>query len=436
MSHSLFNATSRERLGRAPGLVPSGFIHPSVGVPKMPQNSSRAVGRHFLQIPGPTPLPDRVLRAMDTPIIDHRGPEFAKLAKRCLDGIKTIFKTTSPVIIYTATGTGAWEAALVNTLSPGDRVLMVETGQFATLWKVMAQKLGLKPEFIPGDWRTGADAGKVEDYLRKDKAREIKAVCVLHNETATGCLSLIEPIRKAIDAAGHPALLMVDTISSLASTDYRHDEWGVDVTIGGAQKGLMLPPGMSFNAISDKALAAAKTSTLPKSFWAWDEMLTMNKIGFFPYTPATQMLQGLAVSIEMLHEEGLDNVFARHARLAEATRRAVRAWGLEILCRDPKYYSPTVTAVLLPDGHDADAFRNLALDMFNISYGASFGPYAKKYFRIGHLGDVNDGWQVGALAATEMALALAGIPHKKGGVQAAMDYIVSAHSAGARAAAE
>ncbi|MGC1236922.1 MAG: aminotransferase class V-fold PLP-dependent enzyme, partial [Xanthobacteraceae bacterium] len=251
-----------------------------------------------------------------------------------------------------------------------------------------------------------------------------------------GCLSPIEPIRKAIDAAGHPALLMVDTISSLASTDYRHDEWGVDVTIGGAQKGLMLPPGMSFNAISDKALAAAKTSNLPKSFWAWDEMLTMNKIGFFPYTPATQMLQGLAVSIEMLHEEGLDNVFARHARLAEATRRAVRAWGLEILCRDPKYYSPTVTAVLLPDGHDADAFRNLALDMFNISYGASFGPYVKKYFRIGHLGDVNDGWQVGALAATEMALGLASIPHKKGGVQAAMDYIVSAHSAGARAAAE
>jgi alanine-glyoxylate transaminase/serine-glyoxylate transaminase/serine-pyruvate transaminase len=373
---------------------------------------------------------------MDTPIIDHRGPEFAKLAKSCLDGIKTIFKTTSPVIIYTATGTGAWEAALVNTLSPGDRVLMVETGQFATLWKVMAQKIGLKPEFIPGDWRTGADPAKIEDYLRKDKAHEIKAVCVLHNETATGCLSPIDPIRKAIDAAGHPALLMVDTISSLASTDYRHDEWGVDVTVGGAQKGLMLPPGMSFNALSDKALAAAKTSKLPKSFWAWDEMLAMNKIGFFPYTPATQILQGLAVSIEMLHEEGLDNVFARHARLAEATRRAVRAWGLEILCRDPKYYSPTVTAVLLPEGHDADAFRNLALDTFNISYGASFGPYAKKYFRIGHLGDVNDGWQMGALAVTEMALGIAGIPHKKGGVQAAMDYIVSAHSGGARAAAE
>ena len=261
----------------------------------MPQNASRAAGRHFLQIPGPTPLPDRVLRAMDTPIIDHRGPEFAKLAKRCLDGIKTIFKTTNPVIIYTATGTGAWEAALVNTLSPGDRVLMVETGQFATQWKDMARKLGLKPEFIPGDWRTGADAAVIEEHLRKDKAHEIKAVCVLHNETATGCLSPIDPIRKAINAAGHPALLMVDTISSLASTDYRHDEWGVDVTIGGAQKGLMLPPGMSFNAVSDKALAASKTSKLPKSFWSWDDMITMNKVGFFPYTPATQMLQGLAV---------------------------------------------------------------------------------------------------------------------------------------------
>lgn len=402
----------------------------------MPQNSSRAAGRHFLQIPGPTPLPDRVLRAMDTPLIDHRGPEFAKLAKRCLEGIKSIFKTSNPVIIYTATGTGAWEAALVNTLSPGDRVLMVETGQFATQWKTMAEKLGLKPEFIPGDWRTGADAAAIEDHLRRDKAHAIKAVCVLHNETATGCLSPIMPIRKAIDAAGHPALLMVDTISSLASTDYRHDEWGVDVTVGGAQKGLMLPPGMSFNAVSDKALAAVKTSKLPKSFWAWDDMLAMNKLGFFPYTPATQMLQGLAVAIDMLHEEGLDNVFARHARLAEATRRAVRAWGLEILCRDPKYYSPTITAVLLPDGHEADAFRALALDTFNIAYGASFGPYAGKYFRIGHLGDINDGWLLGALASTEMALALADIPHKKGGVQAAMDYIVSAHAEEARVAAE
>jgi alanine-glyoxylate transaminase / serine-glyoxylate transaminase / serine-pyruvate transaminase len=402
----------------------------------MPKNSSRPVGRHFLHIPGPSPLPDRVLRAMDTPIIDHRGPEFQALAKRVLEGVKTVFKTTNPVIIYTATGTGAWEAALVNTLNPGDRVLMVETGQFATLWKNMAGKLGLKPEFITTDWRIGADPNAVEDALRKDKAHEIKAVCILHNETSTGCLSPIAEIRKAIDAAGHPALLFVDTISSLASADYRHDEWGVDVTVGGAQKGLMLPPGMSFNAVSDKALAAAKNSTLPKSFWAWDDMLNMNKIGFFPYTPATQMLHGLATSIEMLHEEGLENVFARHDRLAEATRRAVRGWGLEIMCREPKYYSPTITAVMLPDGHDADAFRNLALDSFNISYGASFGRYTGKYFRIGHLGDINETQLMGALAATEMGLALAGVPHKKGGVQAAMDYLVSAHGRNSRVAAE
>ena len=365
---------------------------------------------------------------MDTPIIDHRGPEFAKLAKRCLEGIKTIFKTTNPVIIYTATGTGAWEGALVNTLSPGDRVLMVETGQFAALWKTMAEKIGLVPEFIKTDWRVGADPAAIEEHLRKDKNKEIKAVCVLHNETSTGCLSPIAEIRKAIDAAGHPALFLVDTISSLASADYRHDEWGVDVTVGGAQKGLMLPPGMSFNAISNKALAASKKSTFAKSFWAWDDMLNMNKIGFFPYTPATQMLHGLAAGIDMLHEEGLDNVFARHQRLAEATRRAVRAWGLEIMCREPKYYSPTVTAVMLPEGHDADAFRNFALDTFNISYGASFGRYAGKYFRIGHLGDINDGYLMGALATTEMALALAGIPYKKGGVQAALDYLVSAHA--------
>jgi alanine-glyoxylate transaminase/serine-glyoxylate transaminase/serine-pyruvate transaminase len=406
------------------------------GIDTMPKNSSRPVGRHFLHIPGPSPLPDRVLRAMDTPIIDHRGPEFQALAKRVLEGVKTIFKTTNPVIIYTATGTGAWEAALVNTLNAGDRVLMVETGQFATLWKNMAGKLGLRPEFITTDWRIGADPNAVEEALRKDKAHEIKAVCILHNETSTGCLSPIAEIRKAIDAAGHPALYFVDTISSLASADYRHDEWGVDVTIGGAQKGLMLPPGMSFNAVSDKALAAAKNSALPKSFWAWDDMINMNKIGFFPYTPATQMLHGLATSIEMLHEEGLENVFARHDRLAEATRRAVRGWGLEIMCREAKYYSPTITAVMLPEGHDADAFRNLALDSFNISYGASFGRYTGKYFRIGHLGDINETHLMGALAATEMGLALAGVPHKKGGVQAAMDYLISARGRSARAAAE
>ena len=402
----------------------------------MPQNASRAAGRHFLQIPGPTPLPDRVLRAMDTPIIDHRGPEFAKLAKRCLDGVKTVFKTTNPVIIYTATGTGAWEAALVNTLSPGDRVLMVETGQFASLWKTMAEKLGLKPEFIKGDWRTGADPATIEEHLRKDKAHGIKAVCVLHNETATGCLSPISEIRQAIDRTGHPALFLVDTISSLASTDYRHDEWGVDVTVGGAQKGLMLPPGMSFNALSDKAIAASKASKLTKSFWSWEDMLSMNKIGFFPYTPATQMLHGLVVAVDMLHEEGLDNVFARHNRFAEATRRAVRAWGLEPLCRDPKYYSPTVTAVLLPEGYDADKLRDLALDHFNISYGTSFGKFAGRYFRIGHLGDTNDLTILGALAGTEMALSLFGVPIKKGGVQAAMDYITSIHGGAQRAAAE
>jgi alanine-glyoxylate transaminase/serine-glyoxylate transaminase/serine-pyruvate transaminase len=300
----------------------------------------------------------------------------------------------------------------------------------------MAEKLGLRPEFIKTDWRIGADPAAIEDHLRKDTNKEIKAVCVLHNETSTGCLSPIADIRKAIDAAGHPALFFVDTISSLASTDYRHDEWGVDVTIGGAQKGLMLPPGMSFNAVSDKAFAAAAKSQLPKSFWAWDDMLNMNKIGFFPYTPATQMLHGLAEGIAMLHEEGLDNVFGRHHRLAEATRCAVRAWGLEILCRDSKYYSPTITAVLLPDGHDADAFRSIALDTFNISYGTSFGRYAGKYFRIGHLGDVNDGMIMGALAITEMALALAGIPHKRGGVQAAVDYLISAHATPTQAAAE
>jgi alanine-glyoxylate transaminase / serine-glyoxylate transaminase / serine-pyruvate transaminase len=391
-------------------------------------NSSRPVGRHFLHIPGPTPIPDRILRAMDTPIIDHRGPEFAKLGKKCLEGIKTIFKTTNPVIIYTATGTGAWEGALVNTLSPGDNVLMIETGHFATLWKNLAERLGLKPEFIKTDWRTGVDAAAVEVRLREDKTHQIKAVCIVHNETSTGCLSSVPAVRKAIDSAGHPALLLVDTISSLASADYRHDEWGADVTVAGSQKGLMLPPGLSFNAVSAKALAANKTSKLPKSFWAWDEMLAMNKMGFFPYTPATQILHGLATAIEMLHEEGLDNLFARHNRLAEATRAATRAWGLDIVCKDPNYYSPSLTGIVLPDGHDADAFRALALEYFNISYGAAFGPLKGRMFRIGHLGDTNEAMLLGALSATEMALTLAGVPHKKGGVQAAMDSFVAAYS--------
>jgi alanine-glyoxylate transaminase/serine-glyoxylate transaminase/serine-pyruvate transaminase len=313
---------------------------------------------------------------------------------------------------------------------------MVETGQFATLWKKMAEKLGLRAEFIPTDWRTGADPAAVEAKLREDKNHEIKALCVLHNETSTGCLSNIAEIRKAMDRANHPALLFVDTISSLASADYRHDEWGVDVSVGGTQKGLMLPPGMPFNAVSDKALKASQTAKLPKSFWSWDDMLNMNKVGFFPYTPATQMLQGLAVSIEMLHEEGLENVFARHARLAEATRRAVKAWGLETVCRDPKYYSPTLTATLLPDGHNADAFRALALENFNISYGSSFGALAGRYFRIGHLGDINETMLMGALAATEMTLSLANVPHKKGGVQAAMDFLVEQRSAATKQAAE
>ncbi len=402
----------------------------------MAQNSSRQVGRHFLQIPGPTPVPDRILRAMDTPMIDHRGPDFAKLTKRALEGIKTIFKTSNPVIVYTATGTGAWEAALTNTLSPGDKVLMFETGQFASLWKKMAERIGIEPVFIPTDWRNGLDPKAIEAKLREDTNKEIKAVCVLHNETSTGALSPIAEIRKAIDAAGHPALLMVDTISSLASTDYRHDEWGVDVSVGGAQKGLMMPPGMSFNAVSDKALAANKTAKLPKSFFAWDDMLNMNKVGFFPYTPATQMIHGLVVGIDMLHEEGLDNVFARHDRLAEATRRAIHAWGLENLNKNAAQVSPTVTAVMMPEGFDADKFRAMALETFNISYGASFGQYAGKYFRIGHLGDINDGQLVGALGITEMALQLFGVPIKKGGVQAAMDYLTAEHGSATKKAAE
>jgi alanine-glyoxylate transaminase / serine-glyoxylate transaminase / serine-pyruvate transaminase len=401
----------------------------------MATNSSRTAGRHFLQIPGPTPVPDRILRAMDMPTIDHRGPEFQALGKRVLEGVKTIFKCAGPVIIYPASGTGAWEAALVNTLSPGDRVLMVETGHFATLWKNMAVKLGLEPEFIATDWRIGAPAEAIEARLRDDKAQAIKAVCVVHNETSTGCTSRIGEVRRAIDAAGHPALLMVDTISGLGSIDYRHDEWGVDVTVAGSQKGLMLPPGLSFNAVSDKALNASKSSKLPKLFWAWEEMLPHNRNGFFPYTPATNLLYGLAEAIDMLHEEGLETVFARHDRHAEATRRAVRAWGLEVLCRDPKYYSSALTAVVLPDGHDADAFRRAVLDRFDMSLGTGLAKLAGKVFRIGHLGDTNDLTILGALAGVEMGLGLAGVPHRKGGVQTAMDYLAGAQTP-VRAAAE
>lgn len=403
----------------------------------MASNAPRTPGRHFLQIPGPSPVPDRILRAIAMPVIDHRGPDFQKLGHRVLDGIKTIFKTRNPVIIYPASGTGAWEAALANTLSPGDRVLMFETGHFATLWKNMALKLGIVPEFIASDWRTGADAAAIEARLREDKGHEIKAVCVVHNETSTGATSRIDEIRKAIDAAGHPALFMVDTISSLASVDYRHDEWGVDVTVSGSQKGLMLPPGLSFNAVSDKALAAAKTSKLPKLFWSWEEMLPHNAKGFFPYTPSTNLLYGLAEAVDMLHEEGLDNVFARHERHAEATRRAVRAWGLEILCRDPKYYSPVLTAVMMPEGHDADAFRKVVLEHFDMSLGTGLTKLAGKVFRIGHLGDTNDLTILGTLAGIEMGLALAGVPHRSGGVQAAMGYLTeAARGAPLNAAAE
>lgn len=384
---------------------------------------ARTAGRHFLQIPGPSPVPDRILRAIDMPVIDHRGPEFGELGKRVLSGIRKIFQTRQPVIIYPSSGTGAWEAALVNTLSPGDTVLMYETGQFATLWKGIADKLGLKPEFIANDWRRGANPEAIEARLREDKGHAIKAVCVVHNETSTGVTSRIPEIRKAIDKAGHPALFMVDTISSLASVEYRHDEWGVDVTVGGSQKGLMLPPGLSFNALSEKALKASGKAKLPKAYWGWQEMLAANERGYFPYTPATNLLYGLAESIDMLLEEGLDNVFARHQRHGEATRRAIRAWGLEILCVEPKEYSPVLTAVLVPGGHDADALRKVILEHFDMSLGAGLGKVAGKIFRIGHLGDLNDLTLLGTLAGVEMGLGLAGIPHKAGGVQAAMDYL-------------
>jgi alanine-glyoxylate transaminase/serine-glyoxylate transaminase/serine-pyruvate transaminase len=394
-------------------------------------NTPRRAGRHFLQIPGPTPVPDRILRAMDMPVIDHRGPEFKTLGLKVLSGIKTIFKTTGPVFIYPSSGTGAWEAALVNTLSPGDRVLMYETGHFATLWKSMAAKLGLQPEFIESDWRGGADAAAIEARLREDKGHTIKAVCVVHNETSTGATSRIDEVRRAIDAARHPALYMVDTISSLASIDYRHEEWGVDVTVGGSQKGLMLPPGLGFNAVSDKALAAARASKHPKSYFSWEEMLPANKEGFFPYTPATNLLYGLAEAIDMLHEEGLERVFARHDRHAEGVRRAVRAWGLEVWCGDAKYYSSSLTAVLMPAGHNADALRKTALEHFDVSLGTGLTKLAGKVFRIGHLGDTNDLTMIATLAGVEMGLALAGVPHRAEGVRAAMEYFTSTAKGGA-----
>ena len=380
-------------------------------------------GRHFLQIPGPTNVPDRVLRAIDRPTIDHRGPEFQKLGKEVLEGIKRIFQTRNPVIIYPASGTGAWEAALVNTHSPGDKVLMAETGHFALLWHKMAKKLNLDVEFVPGDWRHGADAAEIEKRLAQDQGHAIKAVCVVHNETSTGATTRIPLVRKAIDNAKHPALLMVDTISSLGSIDYRHDEWGVDVTVGGSQKGLMLPPGLSFNAISPKALEANKSAGLTRSFWDWTEMLGANATGFFPYTPATNLLYGLREAVLMLEEEGLPNVFARHDRHAEATRRAVRAWGLEILCQNPEEYSSSLTAVMMPPGHDADRFRSLVLQHFDMSLGQGLSKLSGKIFRIGHLGDFNDLMLAGTLSGVEMGLELAGVPFKKGGVLAAIEHL-------------
>ena len=380
-------------------------------------------GRHFLQIPGPTNTPLPVLAAIAKPTIDHRGPEFGKLGREVLAGIRTIFKTEKPVVIYPASGTGAWEAALLNTCSPGDRLLMVETGWFSTLWSRMAKKLGLDAEIIPGDWRHGVDAAAIGARLAEDKGKAIRAVCIVHNETSTGVTSGVAAVRKAIDAAGHPALLLVDTISSLGSIDYRHDEWGVDVTVGGSQKGLMLPPGLSFNAVSDKARAAAKSAKLPRSFFDWEEMFAINEKGFFPYTPSTNLLQGLSVAIDMLHEEGLDNVFARHDRAAEATRRCVRHWGFEIQCANPAEYSSALTAVRLPEGHSADALRATILERSNMSLGNGLGPLADRVFRIGHLGDFHDLMVTGVLTGVEMGLAAQGIPHKPGGVQAAMDYL-------------
>ena len=381
---------------------------------------SEGQGRHFLQIPGPSPVPERVLRAISRQVIDHRGPEFKRLGQDVLEGCRSIFKTSGPVVIYPSSGTGAWEAAIVNTLSPGDKVLMIETGHFATLWRRMAERWGLDVDFVPGDWRHGADPGLIEAKLAEDKQRAVKAVMVVHNETSTGVTSRIADIRKAMDRVSHPALLMVDTISSLGSVDYRHEEWEVDVTVSCSQKGLMLPPGLGFTAISEKAIAASKTNRMPRSYWDWGEMLKPNANGFFPYTPATNLLFGLREAIAMLLEEGLEQVFARHHRLAAATRAAVRAWGLEILCQTPAEYSPVLTAVMMPAGHDADEFRKLVLSKYNMSLGAGLTKLAGRVFRIGHLGECNDLILLAALAGVEMGLSAAGAPHRAGGVAAAM----------------
>jgi alanine-glyoxylate transaminase/serine-glyoxylate transaminase/serine-pyruvate transaminase len=378
-------------------------------------------GRHFLQIPGPTNVPDRVLRAIDQPVIDHRGPEFAKLAAEVLEGLRPIFQTRAPVVIFPGSGTGAWEAAIVNTLSPGDRVLMFETGHFSQLWRQVAENFGVNVEYAPGSWRHGAVPADVEARLAGDKDHSFKAVMVVHNETSTGVTSRISEIRSAMDRAHHPALLIVDVISSLASIDFRHDEWGVDVTVAGSQKGLMLPPGLSFNAISEKALAANKKAKLPRSYWDWQQMLEPNRSGFFPFTPATNLLFGLREALHMLDEEGLPNVFRRHQRHGEATRAAVQAWGLEILCEDPREYSNSLTAVLMPEGHNADHLRKIILEHFDMSLGAGLSRLAGKVFRIGHLGSFNDLMLAGTLSGVEMGLRLAGVPHNDGGVAAALD---------------
>jgi len=381
-------------------------------------------GRHFLQIPGPTNVPDRVLHAIAFPTIDHRGPEFGDLGKEVVAGMKKVFQTQGTVVIYPSSGTGAWEAALVNTLSPGDKVVMFETGQFATLWRQMATKLGIEIDFVPGDWRHGVDPAQVAEKLAADPEHRIKAVCVVHNETSTGVTTRIPEVRAAIDQEKHPALLMVDTISSLASIDYRHDEWGVDVTVAGSQKGLMLPPGLGFNAVSDKALAASKTAKFTRSYWDWAAMGESGQTGFFPYTPATNLLYGLREALKMLiEEEGLPAVFKRHDRHAEATRRAVNAWGLEVLCAEPTEYSSSLTAVLVPNGFDADRVREIILDGFDMSIGTGLGKMKGKIFRIGHLGHFNDLMLCGTLCGVEMGLHRAGIPHRAGGVAAALEYL-------------
>ena len=397
--------------------------------------NNHAAGRHFLQLPGPSPVPDRILRAISLPTIDHRGPEFGALGLEVLAGLQQVFQTRHPVVIYPASGSGAWEAALVNTLSPGDAVLMYETGHFAALWQKMALRLGLKPEFLglagadaaglPKSWRRGVQADLIEQRLRADSGRGIKAVCVVHNETSTGVTSDIAAVRRAIDAARHPALLLVDSISGLASADYRHDEWGVDVTVSGSQKGLMLPPGISFNAISPKAMEVAKTAQLPKAFWAWDEIVEMNSTGYWPYTPSTNLLFGLAEALQMLLEEGLENVFARHQRWAEGVRAAVRAWGLEIQCADPALYSPVLTGVVMPEAVDADRVRRTIHERFDLSLGAGLGQLRGRMFRIGHLGDSNDLTLLAALSGCEMGLKLSRVALVDSGVQAAMDFFAS-----------